>query len=84
MASPMKNFRTIPLTNVVAVRLVCRHCSAASILPLTARDGPTKCFNCYADLPGREVVRELVRNLGWTRFPETVDISLEVMGEAAA
>lgn len=61
----MKSLRTIPLTDVRAVRLVCKRCGAASLIPMTAKDGPVRCFNCYTELPGPQIVRDIIRNINW-------------------
>jgi len=55
----------LPIAAIRSLRLTCNHCSAAIIIPLTAKDAPAQCFNCYAKLPGPEVVRGLVRELNW-------------------
>jgi hypothetical protein len=77
---------SIPATSITGVRLVCRACNAAIIIPIGAKDAPTKCFNCYADMPGPEIVRGLVRNLTWLQdtikdVDVTFDAAVEGEGE---
>lgn len=44
---------SIPLQSIEAIRLTCRHCGVALILPFeTAKEVPSKCFNCCHPLPG--------------------------------
>lgn len=57
----------LPIAAIRALRLTCRHCGAAVVIPLTAKDAPAQCFNCYAKLPGPEIVRGLVRELHWVQ-----------------
>jgi hypothetical protein len=54
----------LPLAAIRALRLTCRHCGAAVVIPLTARAGPATCFNCARPLPGPEVMK-LVGELRW-------------------
>ena len=54
----------LPISTIRAVRLTCRCCGAAVVIPLAASNGPIKCFNCARPLPGFEVLR-LVKELRW-------------------
>ena len=43
----------IPLQSIESIRLTCRHCGVALILPFdTVKESPSKCFNCCHPLPG--------------------------------
>jgi hypothetical protein len=69
---------SIPVRAITGLRLTCRRCGAAAVLPMSAKDAPAKCFNCYTELPGPELVRGLVRELRWIQ--ETVrdaDVSFD-------
>lgn len=59
---PMSIF---PIAAIQSVRLTCRQCGAAVVIPLTAKAGPAQCFNCNHRLPGPELVQGLVRELHW-------------------
>jgi len=52
----------IPLTAIEALRLTCRHCGVAIVMPLTeTREVPPKCFNCCHDFPAHSL-REFMRD----------------------
>ena len=54
----------LPIAAIRALRPTCRHCGSAVVIPLTAHQGPLKCFNCARQLPGLEVMK-LVGELRW-------------------
>lgn len=56
----MPNNTTIPLTQIEALRLTCKHCNAALILPLTVREVPRQCFNCEQYFPHDNIKRLLI------------------------
>ena len=44
----------ISVQAVEAVRLTCKHCGVAIIMPIkTTRDFPQKCFNCCHEFPAQ-------------------------------
>jgi rRNA maturation protein Nop10 len=63
----------LPIAAIHSLRLTCTHCGAAAVIPLSAKHGPEKCFNCYRELPGAQLMR-LVAELRWlqeiTRSPQ--------------
>jgi hypothetical protein len=56
----------LPVSAIQSLRLTCRCCGAAVVIPLDANNGPVKCFNCARPLPGAEVMK-LVGELRWLR-----------------
>ncbi|MCF8005089.1 MAG: hypothetical protein K9L32_12985 [Chromatiaceae bacterium] len=54
----------LPISAIRSLRLTCTHCGAAAVIPLSAKHGPEKCFNCYRELPGAPLMR-LVADLRW-------------------
>lgn len=57
----MTNFK-INLTQIDSVRITCKHCGTAIILPLKARNIPSECVNCESELPNKDV-KELLSKL---------------------
>lgn len=56
----------LPIAAIQALRLTCRNCGAAVVIPLSARNGPEKCFNCCREIPGAQVMK-LVVELRWLK-----------------
>lgn len=56
---------TIPITQIQALRLSCKQCQAALILPLTVREVPSRCFNCAAPFP-HDNLKKLLMELSYT------------------
>jgi hypothetical protein len=54
----------IPAARIKGLRLTCRGCGVEILLPVTARDAPPKCFNCYTDFPAQGILSAL-RELKW-------------------
>ena len=54
----------LPIAAIRALRLTCRHCGSAVVIPISAHQGPLTCFNCARELPGMEVMK-LVGELRW-------------------
>jgi len=54
----------IPASRIKGLRLVCRHCAAEAMIPITARDAPAQCFNCYAKFAQGDILNAL-RELKW-------------------
>jgi DNA-directed RNA polymerase subunit RPC12/RpoP len=52
----------VNVTDIKSVRITCKHCKAALILPLDAIGTPYRCVNCSKDFPAKEV-KELMRQL---------------------
>ncbi len=73
----------LPVAAIQALRLTCRHCGAAVVIPLTARNGPAQCFNCCSPLPSAELMH-LVAGLRWLKDVTTgKDATLQAGFEAA-
>lgn len=53
----------LPVSDIRALRLTCRACGAAVVIPLSARHGPAQCF-CARELPGPQLMK-LVCELRW-------------------
>lgn len=53
---------TTNLTEIESVRLTCKQCSTAVILPLKAHNVPSECVNCESELPAKET-KELISKL---------------------
>lgn len=46
--------RPIPVSAIAGIRLSCKHCGVAIIMPLeTTREVPAKCFSCGHEFPYR-------------------------------
>jgi len=54
----------LSVADIRALRLTCRNCGAAVVIPLSARHGPAQCFNCARELPGPQLMK-LVGELRW-------------------
>ena len=79
----------LPIAAIRALRLTCRHCGSAVVIPISAHQGPLTCFNCARELPGMEVMK-LVGELRWlqkytaahgTEASVAFDAALEHEGE---
>lgn len=57
----------LPVRSITAVRLTCRNCGSAVVIPLDARNAPTRCFNCAAPLPGPDLLRDVISGLAWLK-----------------
>lgn len=58
--------RIIPVAAIESMRLSCRHCGFAAVLPLNARHAPEQCPNCLHELLGAELVA-LAKQLNWAK-----------------
>ena len=72
----------LPVQSITGVRLACRTCDSAVVIPLDARNAPTRCFNCSAPMPGPDLLRDVISGLAWLKDasegPEvTFDAALE-------
>lgn len=56
---------SIPVSAITSVRLTCRKCEAAYLIPPHATEAPNQCFACGERLPGHEIARGLVKELRW-------------------
>lgn len=54
----------IPAAQIKGLRITCRKCGVEIMLPVTARESPSKCFNCYTDLDSQAIIAAL-RELKW-------------------
>lgn len=50
------------ITEIESVRLTCKNCETAIVLPLKARNVPSECVNCESELPAKET-KELISKL---------------------
>ena len=54
----------LPVADLRALRITCRSCGSAVVIPFSAKNGPTQCFNCARPLPGHEAMK-LIREMRW-------------------
>ncbi|MFZ1574069.1 MAG: hypothetical protein WAT36_02250 [Chromatiaceae bacterium] len=57
---------SLPIATIRALRLTCRSCGAAVVIPRTADQVPTNCFNCVR--PQREARDRVMKLLGELRW----------------
>lgn len=58
--------RIIPFAALESLRLSCRQCGFAAVLPLAVRNAPQQCPNCAHPLPGADFVA-LAKQLHWAK-----------------
>lgn len=54
----------IQASSIKGLRITCRKCGVEVMLPVTARESPSKCFNCYTDFNSQGIIAAL-RELKW-------------------
>ena len=52
---------SIPINAIEALRLTCKNCNAALIIPLDAREVPCRCFNCAQQFPSANIQKLLLK-----------------------
>lgn len=69
---------SIPLSAVESVRLTCRHCGVAIIMPTGTREVPGKCFNCCHEFPAQTII-QFMREMRFMKdTAERADVSFMV------
>ena len=56
----------IPVSAIEAVRLTCKHCGVAVIMPMETKEVPAKCFNCCYEFPAQSL-REFMREFRYLK-----------------
>lgn len=55
----------IPASRIKGLRIACRKCGVEILLPVTAREAPSQCFNCCTRFADNGGVVAALRELKW-------------------
>lgn len=76
----------IDVSDISILRITCKHCKTALILPLNANNPPFRCVNCATNFP-QTAIKDLMRNLEHIAYmlkhnSNDIAVELHIEGES--